>query len=293
MAGDNGSAFGIRRLGPGFVAEVEGLDLSRGLDEATWKALYAAYLEHQVIVLRGQNLTPRQYLRFGARFGPIEPHTVRAFRHPEAPGITILSNRVEMGRPKGIRDAGSHWHSDYSYKKVTANATLLYALEVPEEGGDTLFADMAAAYEALPEEWKRRLRGLKARHQYRWHPDRRNPESRWRLISKEERRETPEIRHPVVRTHPETGRKGLFVFPGITSGIKGIVGLAPEESAAILTYLYRHATRPRFRYRHRWRAGDVVVWDNRTTMHRATTDVLPADRPRTIYRINTRGSVPV
>lgn len=283
----------VRQMGPGFAAEVAGVDLSRPLGGATWSALHAAWLAHKVIVLRGQSLSAADFYAFGERFGPPEPHTLAVYRHPERPGITLLSNRVEMGRPKGIRDAGSHWHSDYSYKAVPADATLLYALEIPEEGGDTLFVDMAAAYAALPGHLKRRIDGRVARHQYRWHRDRDHPEGRWRLMSEAERAQTPEVEHPVVRRHPETGQRAIFVFPGITSGVKGVVGLSEDESASLLAALYAHCEDPRFQYRHKWRAGDVLVWDNRATMHRATTDVLPPDRYRSLWRINTRGTAPV
>lgn len=283
-----------RRVGESFVAEISGLDLSQDLDDAAWTALHRAYLTHKVLYLRGQTLTADQLYRFGERFGEIEPHTVRMYRHPERPGITLLSNRVEMGRPKGIRDAGSHWHSDYSYKAVPANVTILYALEIPDEGGDTLFCDMEAAWEALPDDLKSAVAGKQQAIQYRWHRDREHPESRWKLLSPEEQAESPEVVHPVVRTHPETGRKALFVFPGITSGVKGILGMDATESDEILRRIWEHCTQERFVYRYKWHGpGDLLLWDNRCTMHHATTDVLPPDRYRTLWRINTRGTVPV
>lgn len=282
-----------RRLGDSFVAEISGVDLSQGADDATWAELHRAYLEHKVLYLPGQRLTADQLCRFGERFGEIEPHTVRMYRHPERPGITILSNRVEMGRPKGIRDAGSHWHSDYSYKAVPANVTILYALEVPDEGGDTLFCDMEAAYAALPDDLKAVLEGRRQAIQYRWHRDREHPESRWKLLSPEEQAESPEVTHPAVRTHPETGRKALYLFPGITSGVKGIIGMDPAESDALLAQIWAHCTQERFVYRFKWGGpGDLLLWDNRCTMHHATTDRLPPDKHRTLWRINTRGTVP-
>jgi taurine dioxygenase len=283
----------VHPLGETFAAELSRLDLSRVIDAESWDALYRAYLDHKVLAIRGQALTASQFQAFGERFGPVEPHTVAMYRHPELEGITVLSNRVEMGRPKGIRDAGSHWHSDYSYKAVPANATLLYALEVPEKGGDTLFADLAAAYEALPDEMKGRLQGRYARHQYRWSRNPDHPEGRWRLISEAERQKTPEVIHPVVRLHPETGAKSIYVFAGITSGVKGIVGLPNGESDSLLDALYRHCTQERFQFRYRWQAGDVLLWDNRATMHCATTDMLQPDQYRTLWRINTTGSSPL
>lgn len=285
-------AMTVERLADTFVARVGGVELAR-LDDAAWAEVHRAYLDHKVLLFHGQRFTPQELIAFSERFGPVEPHTVRMYRHAEAPGITILSNRVEMGRPKGIRDAGSHWHSDYSYRAIPANVTILYALEVPEEGGDTIVCDLQAAWESLPEDVKRRVDGRMQRIEYRWTRDREHPESRWKLLSEDERRETPEVVHPVVRTHPETGRKALFVFSGLTSGVKGIVDTDEAESDELLGLLFAHAEQDRFQYRVKWTApGDVLLWDNRCTMHRATTDVLPPDKPRTLWRVNTLGDRP-
>ncbi|NKB57442.1 MAG: TauD/TfdA family dioxygenase [Alphaproteobacteria bacterium] len=280
------------RIGGSFVADVTDIDVARNLDTA-WDAIHAAYLEHKILAFHGQQLTAKQFHDFGERFGVIEPHTVAMYHHEEFPGITVLSNRVEMGRPKGIRDAGSHWHSDYSYKEIPANVTMLYALEIPNGGGDTMFTDLAAAYKAFPEAMKRRLDGLKALHHYRHTKDRDHPEGRWRLLSEVEQEATPEVVHPVVRTHPETGEKSIFAFPGITSGIQHILGMNLAESKELLAEIYAHCTDRRFRFTHKWQVGDLLLWDNRCTMHHATTDILPADQFRTIYRINTRGTRPV
>ena len=282
----------INRIGESFFAEVDGIDLSQGIDAATWSALYDAYLSEQVLVLHDQHLDAAGFHAFGGRFGPVEPHTVSMYHHAEFPGITVLSNRTEMGRPKGIRDAGSSWHSDYSYKPVPANATLLYALEVPDEGGDTYFADLAAAYDVLPDKMKARLDGLQVRQQYRWSEDRSHVENRWNLLNDTEREKTPEVIHPLVRTHPETGRKGLFISNAVSTGIKEIVDMDAAESRALIDEIYTHTDDPRFHVRFKWRAGDLVIWDNRTLMHKATTDVLPADKFRTLYRINTTGTAP-
>jgi len=285
-------AMTVRRIGGSFVAEIEGVDVGR-IDDAEWAALHDAYLEHKVLVLHDQVLTPAEFHTFGARFGEIEPHTVKMYHHAEFPGITILSNRTELGRPQGIRDAGSHWHSDYSYKRIPANATLLYALEIPDEGGDTLFCDLAAAWAAAPDELKRRCAGLRQIIQYRWSRDRSHPEARWNILSDDERAASPEITHPVIRTHPETGVPSPFVFPGITSGVKGFEGLDDDAADALKRDLLALCDRPEFIFRYKWRGpGDMVIWDNRCTMHQATTNVLPPDKFRTIHRINTRGTEP-
>ena len=283
----------VERKGDSFVAEVQGVDLNQTLDEATWQAIHQAYLDHKVLVFRDQSLEPAHYAAFGERFGELVPHTMRKFRHTDYPEIMILSNRTEYGMPKGIRDAGSFWHSDFSYQQKTANATMLYALEIPDVGGDTIFADLSAAYDALSPMMQSQLATLRYRSEYRWSRDRTDPESRWLLLTEEERAENPEVEHPVVRTHPETGRKSLFVFPGISSGNKGIVGMAPAESEALLQTLYDHITEARFQYRFKWPgAGTLLLWDNRCTMHSATTKTLPADKFRTLYRISTLGDAP-
>jgi taurine dioxygenase len=283
----------VRPLSERLGAEISFIDLSRDIDSESWNCLYRAYLDYKVLSIRGQSLTAQQFQDFGERFGPQDPHPVAMFHHPESKNITVLSNRLELGHPKGLRDAGSHWHSDYSYKAVPANATLLYALEVPQEGGDTLFCDLVAAYETLPESLKARILGRYAKSQYRWSCDQKHPEGRWLFITDEERQKTPEVTHPIVRLHPETGVRSIYVFPGITSGTIGIVGLSDKESETLLEAVYAHMTHDKFQLRYRWKPGDVVVWDNRSTMHCATTDQLPADRYRTLWRITTIGSVPL
>jgi alpha-ketoglutarate-dependent taurine dioxygenase len=156
MEGDS-MTITVRRIGPGFAADISGVDLSTPLSGDNWERIDQAFLEHKVIAFHDQALSATEFHAFGERFGTIEPYTVEMYRHAERPGIPLLSDRTELGRPKGIKDAGSHWHSDYSYKAVPAKATMLYALETPDEGGDTLFGDLAAAYQALPEATKASL----------------------------------------------------------------------------------------------------------------------------------------
>ena len=282
----------VRPFQPAFAAELSGVDLAAPLTEGEWQKIYDAFLQYKVIAFHDQKLDAAQFVAFGERFGQIEPHSVEMYRHAEHAGITLLSNRIELGRPKGIRDAGSHWHSDYSYKKTPAKATMLYALETPSVGGDTLFADLAAAYAALPPPMQRHIAGLQALHHYRWSKDHSHPESRWRLLNDLEREKTPQVVHPVVRRHPETGQKSIFVFPGLTSGVKGIVGMDEADSQALLQVLYTHCAQDAFQFRYHWSRGDVLVWDNRATMHCATTDKLPPDQFRSMWRINTTGTIP-
>jgi taurine dioxygenase len=283
----------VKRVGKSFVARVDGIDLGRDLNAESWDLIRRAYRDHKVLFFRNQSLTAKQLCDFGQEFGEIIPHTIRKFWHEEEPRITVLSNRVEYGKPKGIKDAGSFWHSDWSYLEQPANATMLHAIEIPEEGGDTLFCDLTAAYDALTPAMKQRLDGLQYRCQYRFHRDRNHPESRWRIMTDEERAESPERIRPLIRTHPETGRKSIFVFEGVTAGIKGIIGMDEADSDALLAEIYEHCKQPQFHYRYEWAgAGDLLMWDNRCTMHAATTAALPPSQIRELHRISTLGSVP-
>jgi alpha-ketoglutarate-dependent taurine dioxygenase len=283
----------VKRVGNSFVAEVSDVDLSRDLSAETWQQLHDAYLEHKVLYFHDQQLAAKQLCRFGERFGEIVPHTIRRFWHEDDSRITVLSNRVEYGKPKGIKDAGSFWHSDWSYLERLANVTMLYAVEIPTEGGDTLFCDLAAAYDALSPAMKERLASLKYVCQYRYHKDRNHPESRWQIMSDEERAESPERTRPIIRTHPETGRKSIFVFDGVTGGVKNIVGMSEANSDDLLAELYEHTKQPQFQHRYEWRgADDLLMWDNRCTMHAATTADLPPTHIRELHRISTLGSIP-
>ncbi|MDX1434552.1 MAG: TauD/TfdA family dioxygenase [Gammaproteobacteria bacterium] len=272
----------------GFTAEVSGVDLSRSLDDATFERLHRAFLDHSILVFRGQHLSDEQHIAFSRRFGELEIHTARHWLLPDHPEILVLSNRGEKGT-KPIVNGGAFWHSDITYKAKPPLGSLLYALEVPPEGGDTLYADMYGAYETLDEETKRRLEGLRAIHRYA---------DRYRQMSKEDKErppldaaqlaEVPDVEHPLVRTHPETGRKALFVNEGFTVGI---VGMDESEGRALLERLFAHSISPELVYRHRWRAGDLVFWDNRCTMHRATEYDLR--HTRAMHRTTIQGSIPV
>jgi taurine dioxygenase len=279
----------IERLGPTCGVRIEGVDAAN-LDDATFAEIRRLFLENYVVALRGQSLNEEQVIALSRRFGPLEPHVLKEFHHGAHPEILMLSTVTEAGKPKGLADAGSYWHSDVSYKAKPSRASGLYAVEVPEEGGDTLFCDMVAAYEALPEATKRRLHGLKAAHDY---------EHRMKLqvaafgvrkpLTEEQKRETPEVLHPVVRTHPETGRKALYVNPGFTVRIEG---LSERESEALKEELFAHCLQDRFRFAYKWRAGDALIWDNACVMHKATVTELPPGSRRTMWRTIVSGDAP-
>ena len=271
-----------------FVAEVDGVDLSQPMDDAQLARIHDAFLEHSILVFRGQRLSNEQHIAFSQRFGELEIHTAKHWLLPEHPEILVLSNRGEQGT-KPIINGGAYWHSDITYKANPPLGSLLYALTVPPEGGDTLYADMYAAYESLDDATKARIEGLKAIHRYgdRYMLMAKDDKDR-PALTREQLAEVPDVVHPVVRTHPETGRKALFVNEGFTVGI---VGMSEVEGKALLDKLFEHSVKPEHVYRHRWRAGDLVMWDNRCTMHRATDYDLR--HVRAMHRTTIQGDRPV
>jgi taurine dioxygenase len=283
----------VQRLAPTFVGELQDLLISEASIVEHRDAIHRVYLDHKVIVLRNQTITPAAFAAFGAIFGEAEPHHVISMRHPQQPELTILSNQDEVGRNPQMKTCGAGWHPDYSYKAVPAAATILLGTEVPNEGGDTLFADTAAAFADLAESRKAELRKLRVRHEYRWSPDRSHPGARWNALTESEQRATPEVIHPLVRRHPETGAESLFIAPSLISGLKGIEGMEEQEGLELIEELGAHILSPKYVYRHVWKPFDVVVWDNRCTNHCATTDELPGTAVRRMFCITTKGTVPV
>jgi taurine dioxygenase len=294
----------VNRIGKHCGAEISGVDLAQPLDDAAFAQVSRAFFDNEVVVFRGQKLTPAQQIAFTRRFGVLEQHVRKESRLPGFPEILVVSNIVnEDGAPIGAQDAGRFWHSDLSYKREPSLLSALYALEVPVQDGrvlgDTEFASTTAAYDALPGDMKRRLGALKNVHSYVYY---RNKNRRAQLqervrtaaevtefeLTEDQVRSVPDSETPVVRTHPVTGRKGLFVNEAHTSHI---AGLPRPEADALLQELCAHITRPEFRYRHHWRAGDLLMWDNVSVQHKATFDyALPLRR--LMYRTTVRGSAP-
>lgn len=276
-------------LSEGFGTAIRGIDLSRELSDEEFGEIHRLFVDRKLLCFKNQSLPAEAQIAFSRRFGPLEVHVLTQYNHPDHPEIFRLSNRVVDGKPMGIADGGSYWHSDFAFQEHPAKATLLNALEIPAEGGDTLFIDMEAAYQALSDEWKARLDGLKAIHRYR---RRQTNEGQGTQVTmtEEQKAKTPDMVHPLIRTNPDTGRKSIFAHKGMTAEI---VGLPREESDRILDYLFEFTVQPRFRYDFRWSPGDVVMWDNRSTMHSATTRDLPAGHFRTLYRTTVRGERPV
>ena len=250
--------------------EITGLDLSQPLDEATFRAVEDLFHDRGVIVFRDQKLTPEQHIAFSRRLGKLEIHVATQYLKPGYPEILVVSNVIEDGRNIGLADAGQYWHSDLSYIANPSRCSLLYALDVPiRDGvvlGETLFASAAYAYETLPQSLKERLEGVTAIHRYGDRYQKQQSAGGRGALSEKQLKKVPDVRHAVIRQHPITGREVIFVNEGFTTAIEG---LAVDEGAVLLQQLFAHIVRPETLYTHRWRAGDVLMWDNCLTQHRA------------------------
>lgn len=263
-------------------AEVFDIDLSKGLDDAAFEDAAEALHQNEVIVFRGQTLTAEQQIAFSRRFGDLDVNVRSEFNKDGHPEVLILSNIQKDGNPIGVVDAGRYWHTDLCYLRRPALATILYALEVPMNGneplGDTLFSSMTRAYDALPERMKQRLEGLKAVHSYRYTYEQKARDFKLRpnLAQRGTDWLPPDVVHDVVRRHPATGKKCLYVNEGYTTRI---VGLPKEESDALLMELKAHAVQPQFQYTHKWQVGDLLMWDNCSVQHKAVPNyALPQRR---------------
>ena len=294
----------VNRIGKHCGAEISGVDLSLPLDDDTFAQISKAFFDNEVVVFRDQDITPGQQVAFTSRFGTLEPHVRKESRLSGHPEILVVSNIVgDDGTPIGAQDAGRFWHSDQSYKREPSLLSALYAVEVPVQNGkvlgDTEFASTTAAHDALPEDMKRRLLSLKNVHSYvHYRAKNRRAQLAERErgasevteyeLSESQIQTVPDSEAPIVRTHPVTGRKGLFINEGHTSRI---TGLPRDEAERLMTFLCGHITSPEFRYVHRWRRGDLLMWDNVAVQHKATFDYrLPLRR--LMYRTTVRGTAP-
>ena len=270
----------VTPLSDGFGAEVHGANLG-DLTDAQFKELERIFYDRQVLGVRAQQLTPQQFAAFARRIGPPQPHVIDQFHHPADPNILILSNVKLNGQPTGLQDAGSYFHTDYSYLQVPARATTLYSRVVPQVGGDTLFANQIAAYDDLSEAMKKRIDPLLAIHHYGNRHDV-NETSRTAAspLTAEQKAKMPLITHRVARPHPVTGRKALYAVSGSSFGI---VGMPDDEARDLLDELATHSTQPTYQLRFKYGVGDVVVWDNAALLHSAT--LIDPDDARTLWRI--------
>ena len=255
----------VRKLAGALGAEVFGPDLSRDLDNETFDDIHQAFLDHQVIFFRAQSLTPEAHKRFGRRFGRlnIHPYVKGMEDHPEIMEI--------IKEPEDKVNFGGGWHSDMSFLETPSIGSILYALEVPEWGGDTLFSSQIAAYDALSEGMKRTLEGLKAIHSAgrEYAPTGHSAQKRASMQVAEAEGAVGEFSHPVVKVHPETGRKALYVNPAFTMKFEG---WTTRESRPLLDFLFNHCRSEAFTCRFRWEKGSVAFWDNRSVWHYALND---------------------
>ena len=257
-------------------AEILGVDLSKPLDTATVAEIDRLWLEHEVIFFRGQNLTPEDHIRVSEQLGPVEVHVRTDCCRPGYPKVFIVSNIFENGKPIGAGDAGTIWHSDGCCYDKPSRGSALYARLVPMRDGvavgDTMFSSMTRAYEALPEDMKRRLSGMKAINSYVKGYARPRKTGPIPELTAAQKSKVPDLEIPIVRKHPFTGKPCIFVNEGYT---ERVVGVSAAESKELLDYLFNHVTKPEFIYRHNWKEGDILIWDNCATQHCAIMDYPP------------------
>lgn len=279
--------------------EILGVDLSKDLNDATFTEIERTFDQYGVVLFRDQKLTPHQQADFSRRFGSLEKFLIDTFLLPGFPEIFVVSNIIENGRPIGMADAGRNWHSDMAFVECPPRGSALYALEVPHDAagvalGDTLFASTSAAYDALPEETRRRIDGLKVLNSYRIFTERKARQEmgdggkKTQAEREKNKDSVPDVIHPLVRTHPRTGRKCLYVSGPLSVGI---VGMPEAEADELLDMLREHMTQPRFVYRHSWRVGDFILWDNCSAIHNALGDYQLPQR-RLMHRTTIEGTVP-
>lgn len=260
--------FGVRRLSRSLGAEIQGTNLGAPLSQSAIDEIRQIWLDHNIILFRGCDLSPENQVAFTRTLGELESNaSVAHLRHPENPDIVLISN-AERGDGKKYDKTGQMWHSDHSFIRNPTLASVLYAMDLPVVGGDTMFANMYDAYDALSDGMKALLEPLEAVHDNMRGVGQLYGELDKATIERL-RTQTPPVVHRVIRVHPETGRRALYVSEMFTTRF---VGMTEEESRPLLEYLFRHSVQPQFTYRHHWKKGDMIVWDNRCTMHLALTD---------------------
>lgn len=257
----------FRPLSWALGAEVSGLDLRKPLTPEQVATLRQGWLQHQVLLFRGQDIGPQEHLDLSRHFGPVEPYPLVHYRLPEHPEIFLLTNEPVNGQPSQTRNAGRHWHSDLSFTTRPSTGAILRCVKIPHVGGTTMWANQYLAYETLTPAFRALIDDLHAVHELFS-----KTRDLHRLDQKQigdMKRANPPVVQPVVRVHRETGRKALYVSEAVTTRI---IGMSQEESDAILEFLFRHQTQVEFTYRHQWLPGDLVMWDNRCTLHQVVAD---------------------
>ena len=275
-------------------AEIRGVDLARNLESATFRQIEDAFNSYGVIFFRDQRISVEQQIAFARRFGEVEINVNTQACLPGHPEVLLVSNIKKDGRYIGLADAGTTWHTDMSAYASPPRCSILYAVEVPRSNdgtvlGDTIFASAAAAYDALSPETRARLDGKHSTHSYLAKMNARKAAvGLTREVTAEHLAKTPPVAHPIFRTHPVTGRKCIYITDGECTGIDG---MEESEALPLISELHRHLISPKFQYRHRWRVGDVLMWDNCTCQHLAVRDYGEGQR-RLMHRVTVNGSVP-
>jgi taurine dioxygenase len=274
-----------------FGCRIEGVNIRCGVDNETTQKISEALNEHLVVCVSGEPYGPQALVQWAKKIGPLEINVSKAFQNSQYPQVMTLSNVIENGKPQGLADAGQEWHTDMSYNRIAGRATILHAHQVPfKDGrplGDTAFRNMYAAYESLPQSLKDRLDDLEAVHDFEnlWTHMRARPGSLRKPFTDAQRKEKPPVVHPVVLRHPWTGRKCLYVNRGLTTKI---LGLSESDSRTTLEFLFAHQEEVQFEYRHEWRVGDTLIWDNCASIHLATGGY-SAEQPRVMIRTQILG----
>lgn len=272
----------VRPLSNALGAEISGIDITGEVSDAQIDAIRSIWNQYHIILFRGVDWTPAQQIAFSSRFGSLDPHDATPFsRHEDHPEVIVITNKERNGKPSDTRNTGRNWHSDYAYTGRPAAASMLYCLEMPEVGGNTMFCNMARAYDELSDKMKQVVEGLHSVYDFSLVAGlaERTPE-----YVKEQLRLNPPIAHPAVRVHPDSGVKALYV----SERVSHFDGMTQAESLPLIKYFCDHATRPENVYRHSWLPGDFIGWDNRTTMHVALADFDPK-QPRHMTRTTVQG----
>ena len=278
------ASFTIAPLTDHTGVEVTGLDFTQPVEAENHIVLNRAFAEHHVLVMRDQHFSPQQFKAAVQLFGEIQPHDKQERHVPGHPGLDYVSNdEIENGR-RII--PGETFHTDHSNHPRPPKATTLFAVELPSTGGDTQYVNMHGAYDDLPADTKTRIDGLKAVHVFQ---SKYSPRPLGRITEESRKKMPPPGIHPLVRTHPENGRKALFLNP---VRMESIIGMEDNDALALIAELMRHATQKKYEYRHKWRHGDWVLWDNRSVMHQANPDYDMNER-RYLYRLMLKGEAPV
>jgi len=277
----------INRLNSNFGVEIRGIDLAQNRSEATLRMLAENLYQHQVIVIREQNLEKDQYLDFGRQWGTPIPHVLDHMRMEGYPEMMTVGNTEQRDRESRIRNGAALWHTDQSYEAVPASATMLYSIKAPAKGGETQFCNMHMAYEALPAERKSQLQSLKVKHKYGYGRRRPGELDVNPLINDDQDNRVPPVLHPMVMTHPVVQRKMLYA---LGHGAYGISDMADDQAYGLIESLKDHVLQEKFIYRHRYAVGDLVIWDTLQTMHSATPIDIPGSEQeqRLLWRISVR-----